>query len=198
MAFIRSFGALGNPIRGRMATLLAALPLTLTMALVPCGLSACHGYRPSSYDGDGTMTAMPKGVNRYDVEFAPIRLDLPGRQMYSLQGLPSDGLLALLSLDNPSQDSLRQIEDMQIRVVMTLQEVGHQRASVKAGRLIGDWATTLESWNGQPVDFEGVWFRPRRHDAYTLVVDVWVDNPVENAAPITATPRVRGGGFGNP
>lgn len=175
-----------------------SIALTCMIAL-PFTLGACKSYHPGWYQGDGVLTALPTGKNgadQYDLEFLPIDLMKPGRHTLTLKRLPYEQLLAKLSLDEPNPEKLDWLEKARIRIVMTLIEADSGRTSMKDGHLTEDWAVTAESWNGQPVDFVGVWFRPQRHDVYTLVIDVWVEQRVENAPPITATPRLTGGGMG--
>ncbi|MBY0311505.1 MAG: hypothetical protein K2W85_05515 [Phycisphaerales bacterium] len=180
------------------ASIRRPLILASTLAL-GLGLGACQSYHPGWYEGDGVLTALPTGKNgadQYEVEFPPIDLMKPGRHTLTLKRLPNEQLLSKLSLDEPSREKLDWIEKARVRVVMTLIESESGRTSMKDGHLSEDWATTAESWNGQPVDFVGIWFRPQRHDEFTLVIDVWIEQRVENAPPITATPRLAGGGVG--
>lgn len=172
--------------------------LACMLAVPAVGLVGCHTYHPGWYEGDGVLTAQPTGragSSRYTLNLAPIDLLTPKRHTFVLKGLPAEQMQAVLSLNEPSQEKLDVLEKARVRVVMTLIESQSGRTSVKDGQLTADWSTTAESWNGQPVDFTGVWFQAQRHDEYTLVVDVWVEQAVTSAQPISATPRVIGGGF---
>lgn len=168
-------------------------------------IGGCHAYNPAGYDGDGQMTSYPKGAWRHDLELPRINLLEPGRHTFQLGHLPREGLLALLSLDDPTSAKLDDLERAGVRVSMTLTSQYTGEVSVKDGRLVGDWATTVESWRAGagaadargPVDFEGIWFRPIRHELFTLTIDVAVATPITGSH-ITATPRVKGGGLGNP
>lgn len=158
-------------------------------------LAGCTTYHPDSYAGDGTMIVMPSGPGRYDLELRSIDLARPGRYEFQLSGLPSDSLLAVLAMDEPSERALRELDARGSRVTMTLRELNRDLVSAKSGLLLGDWGTTPESWNGQPVEFQGMNFRARRHDFYILEIEVAVDRADPSAPRVPATPRVRGGGL---
>ncbi len=169
------------------------------LGLAGIGIGGCRSYHPGWYEGDGVLTALPTGRDgamEYDLDLPPIDLLKPGRHTFTLKRLPKTQLQAKLSLDEPSPEKLDWLDRGRVRVVMTLIESETGQTSMKDGHLAGDWATTPESWDSQPIDFAGMWFRPERHHEYTLVVDVWVEQRVENPPPITATPRISGGGFG--
>jgi hypothetical protein len=177
-------------VRGAVVTTLAAAHLALSLA-------GCSGYHPDQYAGDGTMIVMAPGmgtgVNRYELELTPIDLNRTASHEFQLSGLPSDNLTALLCLDEPGATSFRDLDARGVHVTMTLRELNRGYASAKAGALASEWGTTPESWNGQPIEFQGVHFRARRHDFYVLNIDVRVDRPGQPGERIMATPRVRGG-----
>jgi len=164
------------------------------VALVVAGLvvGGCS-YRGQSYMGDGTMVVNPVASPRYDVEFEPLSLTAPGRVEYQLDQLPDEHMQAVLCLDDPTRERMDAIERAGVGVTMTLTDLDSGRTSVKRGRLLGGWATSAASWNGEKQEFEGVWFRPTRHGRYSLVLEVTLEKPMESPPTITATPHVRGG-----
>lgn len=180
--------------------------LSAAVAAIVAGLQGgCTSYSPGWYSGDGAMYATPKGkglsaATAYDIEFPQVNLLVPGRHVFKLDNLPNEQLLTMVSLDEPSQEKLEWIDKGRIRVALTIIENESGRTSVKQGHLLEDWNVTPESWAGQPLEFEGAWFKPRRHDTFTLVVDVFVDQSLEGqSAPpttVTATPHVRGASTG--
>lgn len=162
-------------------------------------LGGCAGSGAPNYRGDGELTTLPPGARaawRHELELPPIDLMAPGVREYSLVGLPRENLVAVLTLDQPGEGALRAIEAANTRVRMTVINLGTGDASVKEGRLLGDYGPTPESWAGEPMEFEGIWFRARRHDRFLLRVEVMTDGAgAGQSAPgvLTATPRVRGG-----
>ena len=160
------------------------------------GLGACSGYHPNDYSGDGTMYAVPKATPRYDVELGRISLAGPSRMEFRLDELPSDHLLALICLDEPTPEKQAWVDASDTRVTMTLIDGETGRVSAKSGLLVGEWSKSAESWNGEMAEFEGIWFKSSRHSRYTLVVEVTIDRPKLNAPTLSGTVHVRGGGFG--
>ncbi len=169
---------------------------SLGCALALLTLSGCTSYHPAAYSGDGTMYAIPNATPRYDLELEPIALLRAGHSEFQLTDLPSENLLALLSINDPTPEKLAELEKAGVRVGMTLVDHDAHRASSKQGYLSGDWSPTPESWSSIPAEFEGIWFRAPRHARFTLTIDVQLDHPVVSAPVINATPHVRGGGFG--
>lgn len=170
------------------------LLLACTLAgLIVCG---CTAYHPENYTGDGTMYAIPRGAPRYDLELEPISLTRAGRSEFQLTDLPSENLLALLSVNDPTPEKLAELDKAGVRVSMTLVDHEASRTSAKSGYLIADWSPTPESWRAIPAEYQGIWFRAARHARFTLAVEVQVDHPSATPPVINATPHVRGGGTG--
>jgi len=142
------------------------------------------------------MYALPQATPRYDLELEPVSLVRSGHAEFQLSALPTDNLLAMLCVNDPTPQKMAAIEHAGVLVTMTLVDHESARTSVKRGYLAADWSPTPESWNEAPADFEGVWFRPDRHSEYTLTVDVELDHPPVTPPVVNATPHVRGGGFG--
>ncbi len=163
---------------------------------VVVGLTGCTGYHPNDYAGDGTMTAAPKAAPRYDVELGQISLAGPSRMEFRLDELPSENLLALIVLDEPTPEKQAWVDAADTRVTMTLTDGETGRVSTKSGLLVGEWSKSVESWSGDKAEFEGIWFRSARHARFTLVVEVTIDHPQLNAPKLSGTVHVRGGGFG--
>jgi len=180
---------------------LAALAATLALALAACT------YQPTRYTGDGELTTSPGENYRHQIQFTPIPLTTAGTYTFRLAGLPQENMAAVLSIDNASGPAMDAIDAAGVRVRMTLVGLADGSTSVKEGRLLGDWNTTYEGWVGGvgrvPDEFLGLWFRPLRHDAFELTIDVSVAKPDAAGLPVSATPRVRGragnalGGVGN-
>jgi hypothetical protein len=164
--------------------------------LAAFALSGCSSYHPADYTGDGTMYAIPNSTPRYDLELEPISLTRAGHAEFQFTNLPTDNLLALLSVNDPTPEKLTELEKSGVRVTMTLTDHDADRTSAKKGYLLDDWSPTPESWSSIPAEYEGVWFRAVRHSRFTLTIDVELDHPRATPSVINATPHVRGGGFG--
>lgn len=172
------------------------LKLLLACTLVGMTVGGCSSYHPAEYSGDGTMYAIPKGTPRYDLELEPISLMRAGRSEFQLLDLPSENLLALLSVNDPTPEKIAEIDKAGVRVSMTLVDHGSNRTSAKTGYLTAEWSPTLEAWSSTPAEYEGIWFKASRHSRFTLTVDVQVDHPSATPPVINATTHVRGGGTG--
>lgn len=168
----------------------------LVCTLVGITVAGCSSYHPAEYSGDGTMYAIPKGAPRYDLELEPISLMRSGRAEFQLTNLPSENLLALLSVNDPTAEKLAQIDKAGVHVSMTLIDHASNRTSAKSGYLMAEWGFTPESWRSIPAEYEGIWFRSTRHARFTLTVEVRVDHPSATPPVINATTHVRGGGTG--
>ena len=79
------------------------LKLLLSGTLIGMAASGC-AYHPAEYTGDGTMYAVQKGTPRYDLELEPISLTRAGRVDFQLTDLPSENLLALVSINDPTPE----------------------------------------------------------------------------------------------
>ncbi|MBY0262658.1 MAG: hypothetical protein K2Q20_09965 [Phycisphaerales bacterium] len=178
----------------------------LAATLATLALASCS-YSPGRYSGDGQLAPSATGTYRHQVEFAPIPLTTASTHTFRLAGLPQENMAAVLSINDASTAVMDAIDAAGVRVRMTLVSLADGSTSVKEGRLLGDWNTTYEGWVGNvgrvPDEFLGIWFRPLRHDAFTLTIDVSVAKPDAAGLPVSATPRVRGragnalGGVGN-
>ena len=168
------------------------------VGLIALGMhgSGCSSYHPAEYTGDGTMYKIPQGTPRYDLELEPISLTRAGRAEFQLTDLPSENLLALLSVNDPTPEKLAELDKIGVRVSMTLVDHDASRTSAKSGYLTADWSPTPESWRAIPAEYEGIWFRASRHARFTLTLEVQVDHPSATPAVVNATPHVRGGGTG--
>ena len=107
-------------------------------------------------------TPCPRTSPRYDLELEPISLMRSGRAEFQLAAMPTDNLLAMLCIDDPTPQKIAALEHAGVQVTMTLVDHESARTSVKRGYLMADWSPTPESWKQAPADFEGVWFRPER------------------------------------
>lgn len=159
-------------------------------------LAGCAGYSSSSYHGDGTMYVAPSGPWRFEVEFPEIDLTKSGSYQYEAIGLPRDAMLAMITLDHASDEQLDELDKARTRVSLKVTNQDTGETSVKGGALLGDWGRTDESWSGRVIEFQGVWFKIARHDRFTIELVVTA-TPVPGIEPVMATPRIRGGGFGN-
>jgi hypothetical protein len=171
---------------------LAALAFTLSALGV---LAGCSSFPSPEYQGDGELTTMPPNAKapwRHELELAPINLREPGSSTFNLANLPSDNMVVVLCIDQPGEAAARALEAANTRVRVTLTDLNTGDTSVKEGRLLGDFGETPESWAGEPMEFESLWFRAFRHNRFSLSIDVMVDQAI--AGPVlTATPRVRAG-----
>jgi hypothetical protein len=198
---------------------LLSAALALLLVLPACAPNAPSA--PSRYSGDGTLTRFPPAMNepwRTEIVFEPVPLLTPGSHTYRLSGLPVGGehMLVALRINDATPEMLDAIDAAGVRVRVIITNLGSGLTSVKEGRLLADFETTYEGWadavGGRPAEFAAVWFRPARHDAYTLRIDVTLPsepypNSAAGAPPLpattTLTPIVRGragdalGGVGN-
>lgn len=189
--------------RGAVRPVRACVPVfalsTVVVGMGVGGLAGCTVYRPTIDNpaGDGAYVSTPRqtgaaglvaGEDRA-VTMPAIALLEPGKLVYRIANLPPEQWHLTLELDEPSSEKLDAIDAAGVRVSISLRNERTGAVTMKEGRLLGDWNTTLESWSGTPVIYDALWFRPKRHDVFYLTVEVMPTTPSTSTS-VTATPRI--------
>ena len=149
--------------------------ISLACALGGCAANKCAGDSPGAMNSDG----------EFFVTFDKVSLSKPGKYSYRIENLPSSNLLAFLDVQSADFATREAIDRAGVRVNMTIRSERFSsepvQLIVRDGRLEGDWTKTPESWNDASLEYIASTFRPKRHQVYTITLEVFPgDKPVQD------------------
>lgn len=164
------------------------------LLIVGASLGGCaggNGNAPPAVANDGSDSAT------FDTALDRISLGEPGTYGFRIENLPQTSLTALLAVEPSDEETRVALDHAGVRVRMTIR--GERAAGepvqliVRDGRLEGEWSKTFESWAGRPLEYIAATFKPRRHDVYTVIVQVTPGAPLGRE--VYAVPHVRAAGL---
>lgn len=160
-------------------------------------LAGCATKSREGVQGDGAVVA-PTGAHAFEVQFDPISISEPGEYVFRFENAPPIDMHTLLNVESPGPDIADQLDKAGVSVRMEL--VGTASSAdlgsyhLRDGLLEGEWLRTTQSYNAEPLEYVGMWFKPRRHEFFEMRLHVRVLHPERfRGLSIAAVPSVRGG-----